>query len=147
MLPIEEVGSVSRIQLHGLKPLPPLQRRACPFPHSARFTSSGKSVAVLGDGRWVEMLETDVAAFEVGEVRRRVELVLGARGAMVARVRWRRDLNTVVGEVPVEVSVISLQSMLSIGKTEYSRTHSLLRSCGLECCLCPCSYWHRQNYR
>lgn len=42
-----------------------MQRGACPLPYPAHFTSSGKLVSVLGDGRGVPVFEPDVTTVEV----------------------------------------------------------------------------------
>lgn len=101
MLAVEEVIGVSWIQFHRLESFPPLQQRTRPLPYSSYISPSTELVAILGHWGGVKVLEANVATFEVSEKCRWVELRLGARSAFMRKTRRGRDLDAVVGEMPV----------------------------------------------
>ena len=59
--------TVSRVQLHWLKAILFLQRRAGPFPQATHLSLSGELATILRDRHWVPVLEAHVRFFEVGE--------------------------------------------------------------------------------
>lgn len=61
--------SVSRVDLHSLESIMRHKRRASPFPDASHFTLAGEFVAVLDDGSWVPVFETNVAFVEIDKHR------------------------------------------------------------------------------
>ena len=105
MLPVKEVVGVRGIQIHGLEPLPSLQRRAGPLPDPAHVGTAGEAAAVLSHRGGMEVLEADVTAFEIGEEVDQVELVLGARGAFMQRFGGGRNFYAFIGEMSIALLV------------------------------------------
>lgn len=61
--------SISRVNLHSLESVMRQKRRASPFPDASHFTLAGEFVAVLDDGSWVPVFETNVAFVEIDKHR------------------------------------------------------------------------------
>lgn len=68
VLVVEEVGRVRWVEGHGAEAGVSAERRAGPFPDTAKFGAAGEGVVALGgDGGRVPAGEADVGAGEIGE--------------------------------------------------------------------------------
>ena len=84
MLAIEEVGSVSGIENHGLEAFMSSQRCAGPFPQSSVITLTTKMI-ISGDRSGMPVLETDVPPLKVDEQ------VIGVGRALARHPIWEEN--------------------------------------------------------
>ena len=64
--------SISRIDLHSLESIMRHKQRASPFPDASHFTLASEFIAVLDDGSWVPVSETNVRIVEINKHRQGV---------------------------------------------------------------------------
>lgn len=67
MLAIEEIGRVSRVQVHGLESSVWRQWRAGPFPQASQIALSAEASTIPRDRGRVPMTKCDVAIGQVDE--------------------------------------------------------------------------------
>ena len=77
---------VAGIQFHGLEAIMLFQHRARPLPGAAHVPLTRKDVAIRSDGQGVKVLEANIAAFEVREKLRRVQMPCGTGPFLTRRV-------------------------------------------------------------